>query len=488
MTELFNSKVKTATKWSAITEIIARLVTPISSMVLARLLTPDAFGVVATIVMIISFAEIFTDAGFQKYIIQHEFDDEEDRIKSTNVAFLSNLFLSLVIWGGIAIFCEPIASLVGSPGLGNVITIASVSIPIAAFSSIQVALYKRAFDFKTLFKVRFVGIIIPLVITIPLALWLRSFWAIVLGTIAKDVANAILLTYYSNWKPNTFYSLSKLKQMFSFSSWSMVEQISIWLTGYIDIFIVGIALSSYYLGIYRTSITTVGQIMGLITTATTPILFSGLSRLQNDDEEYSKFFFNFQKWVGLLVIPLGIEIYCYSDLIVFILLGDQWNEASNFIGLWGLTNCLMIVFAHYCSEVYRSKGRPKLSVLAQWLHMIVLIPVVYWSVNYGYEVLYISRSLIRLEGIIVNLTLMYLFFNISPLKMYFNVYPELIGGVMIFLCSYLLGLISQNVVFQIFSAVFACALYIVTICMFDKERKIVLSFLKSTFNRIHLLW
>ena len=69
----FNKQVVTATKWSAITEIAAKLVAPVSTMVLARLLTPDAFGILVTATMVISFVEIFTDAGFQKYLIQHNF-------------------------------------------------------------------------------------------------------------------------------------------------------------------------------------------------------------------------------------------------------------------------------------------------------------------------------------------------------------------------------------------------------------------------------
>ena len=268
-----NKQIASATKWSAITEIVAKLITPMSSMVLARLLTPEAFGVVATLTMIITFAEIFTDAGFQKYLIQHEFKDNEDRIHSTNVAFWSNLCLSLLIWIVIGLFCEPLATLVGNPGLGHVLTIACVSIPLAAFSSIQMALYKRDFDFKTLFKVRIVGICIPLFVTIPLAFWLKTYWALVIGTIVGNLANAILLTYYSKWKPSIYYSFQKLREMFSFTIWSMFESISIWLTAYIDIFIVGVYLNEYYLGLYKTSTTIVGQITALITAATTPILF-----------------------------------------------------------------------------------------------------------------------------------------------------------------------------------------------------------------------
>ena len=107
--------------------------------------------------------------------------------------------------------------MVGNSGLGHVLSISCVSIPpLAAFSSIQMALYRRDLDFKTLFKVKLVGICIPLLVTIPLAFVLKSYWALVLGAIVTNLLNAILLTVYSKWKPRLFYSFSKLKEMFSF--------------------------------------------------------------------------------------------------------------------------------------------------------------------------------------------------------------------------------------------------------------------------------
>ena len=47
-------------------------------MILARVLTPEAFGVIATVTMLVSFTDIFTDVVFQKYIVQHQFRDEND--------------------------------------------------------------------------------------------------------------------------------------------------------------------------------------------------------------------------------------------------------------------------------------------------------------------------------------------------------------------------------------------------------------------------
>lgn len=474
MSEL-NNKIAKATKWSSITEVVAKLITPITSIVLARLLTPDAFGVVATLTMVITFAEIFTDAGFQKYLIQHQFIDEVDKEQSTNVAFWSNLIMSLFIWLVIGIFADPLAAMVGNPGLGHVLTIACVSIPLAAFSSIQMALYKRDLDFKTLFKVRIVGICIPLIVTVPLAFYLRSYWALVIGTIATNCANAVLLTVYSKWKPRFFYSFAKLREMFSFSAWSVVEAVSIWLTGYVDVFIIGMYLNEHYLGLYKTSMTVVGQIMGLITAATTPILFSSLSRLQDDDNAFQTLFFKFQKLVGLLVIPLGVGIYCYSDLVTNLLLGDQWLEASSFIGLWGLTSAITIVLSHYCSEVYRAKGRPKLSVLAQVLHLVVLWPAILIAVKYGFEALAVTRALVRLELILVNLIIMYVVVKVSPWKMFKNVFTSILAAVVMGGVAMMIKDLSPSFYWQIASIMICVIIYFIIIILDPKNRKILLS-------------
>ena len=474
MSNNINSKVKEATKWSSIAEVISKLFSPIVSMVLARLLTPEAFGIVTTLTMIITFAEIFTDAGFQKYLIQHQFIDDDDKNHCTNVAFWSNLVMSLVIWGIVSMFSDSIAVLVGNPGLGDVLVISCASIPLSAFSSIQMALYKRELDFKTLFKVRLAGIMVPIIVTVPLALILKSYWALVLGNLTLNIINAILLTWYSKWKPQLYYSFTKLKEMFSFTFWSMVEAICIWLTHYVDVFIVGTMLSQYYLGLYKTSSTLVGQIMGIVMTVTTPILFSALSRLQEDDISFQNLFFRFQKTVGLLIIPMGVGLFLFSDLATEIILGNQWLEASSFVGLWALTSSITIVLSHYASEVYRAKGRPKLSVLVQVLHIIVLWPVVFISAQYGFETLYISRSLVRFELILVNLIVLRLAIGISPIKMLINVLPSIIAAIIMVIIFYMLP--ETNTIYIQFAYMGICALaYVAIIFLFRDERSIILN-------------
>lgn len=480
MAGLDSAKVVSAAKWSAMAEIVAKLISPITTMVLARLLAPEAFGVLVTAQMVISFAEIFTDAGFQKYLVQHEFEKEDDKYKSTEVAFWSNLVMSLAIWLFIAAFSSPIARIVGCEGNGLVITVSCICIPLSAFSSIQMALFKRDFDFRTLFGVRLIGILIPLVITIPLAFITRSYWALIIGMICLNFSNALLLTIKSKWKPRWYFSIDRFKEMFSFSMWSMLEAVSIWLTSYIDLFIVGTMLSQHYLGLYRTSMSTVAQITSIITAATTPVLFSSLSRLQNDREGFNDMFFKFQKLVGILVIPLGVGIYLFRDLITEILLGNQWLEASGFIGLWGLTSAVTIVLGHYASEVYRAIGKPKLSVLAQWLHIVVLIPVIMIFVNKGFESLCAARSLVRLELVVVQLILMRVAVKMDIGRMFLNILPSaLAAGTMMLV---LLLPSSSSLGAQFLYIMLCICIYFMVLMLFPEERHICLN-LKSQFKK-----
>lgn len=465
-----NKKILNAAKWSTITEIVAKLIVPITNMVLARILSPKAFGVVATITMITSFADMFTDAGFQKYLVQHEFKSEEEKNIFTNVAFWSNFIISILLWILIIIFSEELAKSVGNPGLGMVISIACIQLPLTSFSSIQMSIYRRDFDFKTLFLVRVIGICVPVIITIPLAMLGYNYWSIIIGNIVGNFLNAVILTIKSKWKPKYVYSFSVLKEMLSFSMWSLVESISIWLTTWVDTFIIGGVLSSYYLGLYKTSLTTVNGIFGLITASTTPILFSALSRVQDDNKEFNRIFFSMQKVIAYIVIPIAIGIFIYSDVVVKILLGNKWLQVDWLIGIWGLTSGLVIVLGHYSSEVFRAKGKPKLSFIAQVLHLVVLIPTCIIASKYGFFTLATARAIVRLEAILVNLILIHFIIGISIKNIFTNIKIPLICSIIMGGVGWMICNIYNSLIWGLISIFICMCIYIILLLCIPESR------------------
>lgn len=479
-----NKKIETSVKWASITEIAAKLITPFTSMLLARLLTPDEFGVVATVNMVTSFADIFTDAGFQKYLIQKQFRNDKEFYENANVAFWTNLSISFVLWLVIILLRNPIAAQVGNPGLGYVIAIASISLFLTAFSSIQMAIYKKRFDFKTLFLARIVGAFMPVVITIPLAFMGFGYWSIIWGTIATNLVNAIILTVKSSWKPYLFFKFSILKKMFSFSMWTLVESVLLWMTSYIGTFIIGKYLTSYYLGLYKNSITMVTSIMNIVAASTTSVLLSALSAVKSDKKQFDMVFYSFQQKVGLLLIPLGMGVFLFRDFVTNVLFGSQWSEASLFVGLYSLAQSFTILTGQYISLTFTANEKPKLSVLSQVLQLIELVGLLLATVNKGFIYIVFARSIARVLFGVINLVIGKIYIKMSPIKILKNMMPAMIGSLTMVPIA-IIGLSFKNSFFwQLLLILLCCISYACTILIIPQTRNIILPIIKSVRKRI----
>lgn len=472
-----------AAKWSTITEFTSKLVVPIINMILARLISPEAFGVVATVGIVTSFADMITDAGFQKFLVQRDFESETQRDRFASVAFWTNMFLSVLIWVMISLFNEQIAIMVGSPGLGFVIIISGLQVLLTAFTSIQIALIKRDFQFKKLFILRLSNIIIPFVITIPLALLNFSYWAIIIANLAIYVVNIIILLLNDGWRPKIYFSLSDLKEMFSFSGWTLLESFSVWITGWIDVFIIGTIFDDYVLGLYKTSTNLVSSIMSIITVSLLPVLFSGLSRLKYDDK-FNSLFLKTQKVITIFILPMGVGLYLFSELATSIMLGDNWLNASEIIGWWSITNGLKIIFCNLNSEAYRAAGKPKLSLLAQTLHLVFLIPVLLISANYGFEAFVISRSLARIQFVIVNLLLITFSLKINALKILSNLKYEFFATGIMALFIFLLKNIYNFTAWNFIVIGLSIILYFGILFLIKSQRNEIINLVKIVMRNI----
>jgi PST family polysaccharide transporter len=432
--EKFNNSVK----WSAITEIIYKLVNPIISMVLARLISPEAFAIVATVTMITSFVDMLTDAGFQKYIIQNDFVDNRDKELKLNVSFWTNFFLSVILFVLIIIFRNRLANLLGNASLGTVISVSSFQIILTSFSSIQTALFKREFMFKSLFKVKISVIFAQLLVTLPLAFLGYSYWAIIIGNLITHIVQASLLMFISTWKPKLKYDFAALKEMFRFSAWSLSESFTVWLTAWIDFFLVSIFFTQYQVGLFKTSTSLVTSLMSIFTLSVIPVLYPTLSRVKHDPNLFKKFFSKTQKLLAFLVLPIGFIVFLKPDIFTTILLGDNWMDASGIIGIWSITNAFKIVYCNLSSEVYRSLGKPKISLYAQLIHLVFLIPIIYISSIYGFETFVMFRSLSRIQFILTHFILLSIFTPIKIKDILMNTMSPIFYSSIAFILGYII--------------------------------------------------
>ncbi len=479
-----DTKVVAAAKWSLITEVLAKLITPVTNIILAHILAPTAFGILATIMMVISFAEMLADAGFQKFLVQYEFESEDEKQKNVSVAFISNIVLAIVLWLVIIIWRDELAILVGNEGLGFPLAVMGAMLPLGAFSSIQMAMYRRSFNFKFLLNIRMITIITPLFISIPMALAGFDYWSLIAGLLAAHLFTAIALCVRQEKLISIYFSSTVFRKMFSFSAWSLAEAFSIWLTAWVDTFIISHFLDAYYLGLYKMPTAIVTTVMAIATSSMAPVLFSALSRHQHNQVEFEKTFLTFQRYMALFLVPLGVGMFVYQDFIVEILLGPQWKLAGIVLGSWALSSSLVTAISYLISEAFRAKGMPNISFLAQMAHLFVLIPVIYVCVQYDFTTFVYARSIVRVQMIAVLLYLLAIYVGMNAWLVIRNIKSYIIASAVVGTGSYVLLHLHNSMIWTIFCICISLILYLVVLYLFPTERIILTKIWESVLLRL----
>ena len=457
-------------KWSTAGEVIAKLVTPITNMILARVLVPEDFGIIATVNMIITFVDLFTDSGFAKYIIQFDFEKDESIDDYVTVAFWTNLSLSVFLWILIVVFRYDIAKVVGNTGYETVIVIAATQLMVTSFSSIQIALFRRYFDFKTLFVARVITSVIPLCVTVPLAIIIHNYWALVIGTLIQQIINAVFLTIKSPWKPKLFYSFKKLEKMLSFSIWSLAEAVGYWLTTWFDVFIIGASFSAYYLGIYKNSLNMVNSVMMLVKASIMPVLFSSLSRLKLEKKEFSDVYYGLQETAALVLIPMGIGLFMYRDLATLILFGNKWGEAANIVGAWALASCFSAVFVNFYGEALKAKGLPRILFVYEIICLLVMIPVCYYAKSFGFWSVVYTRAGCAALQIAIGLFFMKKYCEFDIIKMLTNNTAVILCCLFMVVTGLVMKSVNKTMVWQLVSIIVCAAVYFLSYYLLFRKR------------------
>ena len=310
-----------ALKWSFFSEIAAKSVQPVVFVVLARLLTPKDYGVMASAVMVISFTQIFWEAGMGKALIQrrHDIDD------AANAAFWVNMAVAIAIGVLLHLFASRIAIFFFHDGrVAAVLRVMVLQIVLGALSSVHNALLQKEMDFKKLFLVRFATVTLPGILSVPLAWYGFGYWALVAGTLSGQTAQAIILWHMSRWRPKLQLDIRVINEMWGFGIWVGASGLLSWFYSWADSLIVGIYLGGHDLGLYRTGNQFATMVYATLIGPLTPVFYSYLVRMDNDHEKIRH---AGQVILGLLIvvaIPVSFMLLAFSDNLAALVFGANW--------------------------------------------------------------------------------------------------------------------------------------------------------------------
>jgi O-antigen/teichoic acid export membrane protein len=357
-------------KWSVLTEVVSRVVSPFTFVILARILAPEDFGIIAIAQIAISFCYLFWDAGLEKALIQ----TREPLEKAANVVFWINIALGLLLYVVLFVSAPLLAIFFNTPAAGVVLQVLGLQIIISSLSTVQQALLLRDLNFKLLFWARLATAAIPALVSIPLAYLGYGVWALVASSLAGAFINLLILWIRSSWRPQFCFDMSIAKKMANFGSWIVLDSLIGWFISQGDAVVVGRFLGIRDLGLYRTGRNIVDILFGLTMNPIHSILYPSFSALQGDKEALQVFLHKANRIIMSLTLPIGTGIMCIASPLVVVVLGAKWQGVDVVISIMGLQTALgWLVGAN--PEIYRAMGRPdlqtKIGIFCIPLYLIV---------------------------------------------------------------------------------------------------------------------
>lgn len=317
------TRTRKAAIWQAASRVTVIGVQFIATIWLARLLTPEDFGVFAFGLTIVTFVQFLQVMGLGQALVQRKTIEREH----CDTVFWSVLVASGLLFALIWFCADWIATTFNRPDVGPFVRVLAVSLLIAAFANVPLALLRRKLDFRAFFCVQSIGSVIYLLVAVAAAYRGHAYWSLAAGTIARAVVQMLLGTALARYIPGTHFSLDAFRQLIGFGAGVAGADVISNIAMRVDQWIVARQIGFAELGLYNRAYTLMELPVGIMGWTLETVLFPVFSKMQDDTQRVARAFDQSLKVCAVLSAPLVFALMIAAPEAVPVVLGDQWLGA-----------------------------------------------------------------------------------------------------------------------------------------------------------------
>jgi len=313
--------VKSNLYWNTLIRIPSQIVSFAISIIVARILMPRDYGILGIAMMLIGYANIFTNFGFNQAIVQKRIVDK----KTLNSIFTFDLSISILIAAGFFFSAGFIAEFFRTPECAKAMRILSAVFIITSFSALPHAILRRDMNFKAVSLLEVTQTGLMSLITLLLAIKGWGYWALVYGQIIPLLVITFAYCIKARWMPGIYYNNSLMKQVYDFGIWNFFSAQLGFLSQHIDKFIIGRWLGPVNLGFYDKSKAIAGVPNDSILMNINAVMFSSFSRNQQSKQALEEHFKKALTLLSCIVMPIYTGLIIVAPYFVYSLLGEKWS-------------------------------------------------------------------------------------------------------------------------------------------------------------------
>ncbi len=313
--------------WIGGLRVLTRLVLFGKLAILARVLTPNDFGAFGVASLVLAFLEVMSETGINTILVQ-----SKKRISY----YLDTAFTVSIVRG----FCIAIVLLMATPFIvrffdapeaARLLYLVSLVPLIRGFINPSIATLTKELQFRNEFSLRGILYLIDAVVAIGICYVTKSPTGFVWGMIVAAIVEVIISLWIIEPRPRLRFERQKFDYIVSHGKWVTGFGILQYFYREGDDIVVGKLLGQSSLGVYQAaykiSTMPVTEVADVLTRVTFPIYVKMA-------EDKARLLRAFQKTLLFSLLAsgvFGVIIITFPELIVRVLLGDQWLSAVGLI-------------------------------------------------------------------------------------------------------------------------------------------------------------
>lgn len=376
--ENVNRQIAKGAVWMVGFKMLDRSIAVVSTIILARMLDPHDFGLVGMAIVLSSALSLLISFGFDIQLIQNPKAgrDEFDTAWTFNVIFSLGCAVVLVFLAG------PAAGFYREPQIEAIVYVLAAGFALDGFSNIGTVAFRREMRFDREFKFLMSKRLANLLVTIPLAIYLRSYWALVIGQFAGIVLSLVLSYVVSTYRPR--FSLKAKVDMFHTSKWLVLNNIFQFFQVRAAPFLLARTSGAEAVGILSISTEIAHLPSNELVAPVNRAAFPGYAKVAQDIPALRASFLKVIGAIAMISIPSGLGIIMVADLLVPAALGWKWASAIPVIQLLAVYGVIKAVQTNI-NYIYLALGLvrriTKISSIQVTFLLLVMIPsTIEWGV------------------------------------------------------------------------------------------------------------
>lgn len=410
--------------WSLAEKAGSMLLQLFVSILVARLLSPEDYGVMAVLTVFATLSLVVVDSGFSQMLIRGENPSASDY----RTVFGFNISISLLLYALLTLLAAPIAHFFEMPLIEEIAPVLFLLLPLNALCVIQQAICARNFRFDTLSKAIFLSSLISGAVAVVMALMGCGVWSLVGQRLAAMGVKALLLWWWSNWRPSGEYRLDALKRMAPYSLRLMATDIIATLYNNISQLFVGKFYSAQMLGFYNQGQKLKDMPVAAIQQSVQSVTFPALSKIKDEEQKFSESYRQLMVMVSTFLFPVMVGLIAIAPDMFAVLLGEKWMPTVPYFEILSLSG-LFIPLSSIAYNVLKARSDGSLIVRLEIVKRVLMTIILVVVIPQG--VVAIAWGVVAMAATewVVNLLAAARYSSLSILKLINSLMPQLLGSV-----------------------------------------------------------